>query len=90
MRSRLLRTNVTQDSKASTSDTHYRNVSDKNLVHKDGTYVELNERKSNASSARNDQRKEWFDGTTTIMNDTVIDRNSKDASQLFQQQQQQH
>ncbi|KAJ4357168.1 uncharacterized protein N0V89_001743 [Didymosphaeria variabile] len=95
MRTRLIRTNnASQGSKATGADSHYGNVSDSSLVNKNATYVELNERKSNASSAKNDRRREWFDATTSLTQDTNIDRASKDvtqlAQQMAQQQQQKH
>ncbi|KAF2728903.1 hypothetical protein EJ04DRAFT_569133 [Polyplosphaeria fusca] len=96
MRTRLLRTNnASQGSKGTGADSQYGKVSDSNIVQKNGSYVELDERKSNASSAKTGTRREWFDGTASLMQDTNVDRESKDVMQLAQQmaarqQQQRH
>jgi hypothetical protein len=95
MRSRLLRTNnnSTHGTKATGTDTPYGNVSDRDLARKDASYVELHERKSNASSARNNGKREWFDAQASLMQETDVDRTSRDVTQLVlemeQQQQQQ-
>ncbi|KAF2681268.1 hypothetical protein K458DRAFT_444784 [Lentithecium fluviatile CBS 122367] len=87
MRSRLLSSNSTQASKDTKTGSQYGNVSDIELVQNNGVYVELGERKSASSSARDvqPQRREWFDGATTLMDETVIDRASKDVSQMIPQ-----
>jgi hypothetical protein len=86
MRSRLLRSTPSAQAShvtGSQPQPQHGNVSDSELVHKNGAWVELDERKSEASSTRRKEnaRKEWFDGTTTV-DQSVIDRDSKDASQM--------
>ncbi|KAI1778800.1 hypothetical protein F4818DRAFT_437605 [Hypoxylon cercidicola] len=79
MRSRLLRSSpTTQRSTENASHPHYSNASGE-VGQKWDSSMELGER--TPSSGRNGSRKEWFD-RSTVMDQTVQDRNSRDVTDM--------
>ncbi|OTB04081.1 hypothetical protein M426DRAFT_321174 [Hypoxylon sp. CI-4A] len=81
MRGRLLGSNSTTQRSTEHGSRHkYSNASDNNLVGKFDTSLELGARAH--SNGQDGNRKEWFDGTTTIMSRTVQDRDSRDVTNM--------